>query len=131
MYLETGLIILGIAMLLLVLFCIPVLIKLWRITSDLTMTVQSLNERLPAILRNLEDISTNINHSTTMINREVQKYAVTAERFHTVMNQVVNVIEWVSPFALRSHFIRKTTRLIPVVKGVMTFLKVLTGGKRV
>ena len=130
MYLETGLTILGIAILLLVLFCIPVLLKLWRITSDLTMTVQSLNERLPAILKNLEDISTNINLSTTVINSEVQKYAATAERFHTVMNQVVNVIEWVSPFALRSHFIRKTTGLIPVVKGVMAFLKVLTGGQR-
>ncbi len=58
MYLEIGLIIFGIALLLLVLFCIPILLKLWRAASDVTVTLQALNERLPAILKNMEEIST-------------------------------------------------------------------------
>lgn len=131
MYLEIGLIIFGIALLLLVLFCIPILLKLWRAASDVTVTLQALNERLPAILKNMEEISANINHSTTAINGEVQKYTATAERFHVVMNEVVSGIEWVSPLALKSPVFRKMTELIPVVKGIRVFLNVLTGRQRV
>ncbi len=79
----------------------------------------------------MEEISNNINNSTTAINSEVQKYAVTAERFHGVMNQVVGGMELLSPLALRSHFFRKTTELIPVIKGVRVFLNVLTGKQKV
>jgi len=131
MYLEIGLIIFGIALLLLVLFCIPILLKLWRAASDVTVTLQALNERLPAILKNMEEISANINDSTTAINGEVQKYTATAARFHVVMNEVVSGIELISPLALRSPLFRKMTELIPVVKGVRVFLNVLTGKQRV
>lgn len=131
MYLEIGLIIFGVALLLLVLFCIPILLKLWRAASDVTVTLQALNERLPAILKNMEEISSSINNSTTAINGEVQKYAVTAQRFHVVMNEVVGGIELISPFALQSRLFRKMTELIPVVKGVRVFLNVLAGKQRV
>jgi uncharacterized protein YoxC len=131
MYLEIGLIIFGIALLLLVLFCIPILLKLWRAASDVTVTLQTLNERLPAILKNMEEISTNINDSTTAINGEVQKYTATAERFHTVMSDVVSGIELISPLALKSPLFRKIAELIPVVKGVRVFFNVLTGKQKV
>jgi len=131
MYLEIGLIIFGIALLLLVLFCIPILLKLWRAASDVTVTLQTLNERLPAILKNMEEISTNINDSTTAINDEVQKYTATAARFQAVMDEVVSGIELISPLALKFPLFRKMAELIPVVKGVRVFLNVLTGKQRV
>jgi len=131
MYLEIGLIILAIALLLLVLFCIPVLLKLQRVTSELTVTVQTLNERLPTILKNMEEISTNINHSTTAINGEVQRFAFIAQRLHTVVNEVVGGIEAVSPLALKHQFFRKAAWIIPVIKGGSVFLTVLNGKQRV
>jgi len=131
MYLEIGLIFFGAALLLLVLFCIPILLKLWRAASDVTLTLQALNERLPGILKNMEEIATNINQSTTAINSEVQRYSATAQRFHAVMNEVVTGIELISPIALRSPLFRKMTELIPVVKGVRVFLNVLTGKQQV
>lgn len=131
MDMEIGLIILGIALLLLVLFCIPILLKLWRAVSDVTVTLQALNERLPAILKNMEEISTNINHSTTAINGEVQKCVATAQRVHTVVREVVSGIELISPFALRSSLFRKMRWLIPIAKGVGVFVNVLTGKQRV
>jgi uncharacterized protein YoxC len=117
MDLEIGLIILGVALLLLVAFCIPILLKLRRAASDVTLTLQALNERLPAILKNMEEISANINASTTAINSEVQKYSATAERFHVVMKEVVGGIEMISPMILRSHLFQKITALMPVIKG--------------
>jgi len=127
MNLELGLIIFGSALLLLVLFCIPILLKLWRAASDVTVTLQALNERLPVILKNLEEISTNINNSTTAINGEVQGYAATSDRFRTVMNDVVHGIELITPFAVKSPLFRKLTEVMALVKGVKAFLSVLTG----
>ncbi len=131
MYLEISLLIFGIALLLLVLFCIPILLKLWRAVNDVTVTLQVLNERLPAILKNMEEISTNINDSTTAINGEVQKCAATADRFHRVMSEVVSGIELISPRALNSPLFRKMTELMAVVKGIRVFVNVLTGKQRV
>jgi hypothetical protein len=131
MYLEIGLILFGIALLLLVLFCIPILLKLWRAASDITVTLQALNERLPAILKNMEEISTNINDSTTAINREVQKYSDTANRFHMVMTDVVGGMELIKPFVIQSPMYRKITNILAVTKGVRVFLSVLTGRQKV
>ncbi len=127
---ETGLILIGVALLLLVIFSIPILWKLWRAANDVTVTLQSLNERLPAILKNMEDISTNINASTTAINGQVEKYSATAERFHVVMNEVAGGIETISPLILRSPLFQKISALMPVVKGVSVFLDVLTGKQK-
>ena len=131
MYLEIGLIIFGVAALLLVIFCIPILLKLWRAASDLTITLQALNERLPAILKNMEEISTNINNSTTAINGEIQKYSATSGRLHAVMAEIVDYAEMISPLAIKSSVFQKIMQLLPVVKGVRVFLNVLTGKQRV
>jgi|SRR5512145_1120431 len=127
MYLEIGLMIFGIALLLLVLFCIPILLKLWRAASDVTISLQALNQRLPMILKNMEDISTNINNSTTAINEEVQKYKETSERFHNVMDHVVNGISILSPFAVKSPVLRIMTNGVAMLKGLRVFLNVLKG----
>jgi uncharacterized protein YoxC len=131
MYLEIGLIIFGLALLLLVLFSIPILLKLWRAASDVTVTLQTLNERLPAILKNMEEISTNINDSTTAINEQVQKYADMSQRVQLVMNEVVVGLETISPLILQSPFFRKMTNMIALVKGVRVFFDVLTGKQKV
>lgn len=128
---EISLLIFSVALLLLVLFCIPILLKLWRAVSDVTVTLQALNERLPAILKNMEEISTNINNSTTAINGEVQKCAATAQRVHAVIHEVVSGIELISPRALNSPLFRKMIELMAVVKGVRVFLNVLTGKQKV
>lgn len=130
MYMEIGLIIVGIALLVLVLFCIPVLMKLSRVASDVTITLRTLNERLPEILKNMEDISANINSSTTAINGEVQKYAATAGRFHLALNKMAGGLELISPLALKSSLFRKMIVMIPVIKGVRVFLDVWTGKQK-
>lgn len=131
MSLEIGLIMFGLALLLLVLFSIPILLKLWRAVSDVTVTLQVLNERLPAILKNMEEISTNVNNSTTAINEQVQKYADMSQRVQLVMNEVVSGLEMISPLVLQSPFFRKMTNLIALSKGVRVFFDVLTGKQKV
>ena len=43
-----------------------------------------------------------------------------------VMNEVVGGIEAVSPLALKYHAFRKATWIIPVIKGVSAFIRVLS-----
>ncbi|MDD4355777.1 MAG: DUF948 domain-containing protein [Smithellaceae bacterium] len=131
MYLEISLIIIGIAVLLLVLFCIPVLLKLRQAVNDINITLQTLNERLPLILKNMEEISTNINQSTTAINAQVQSYALTSSRINLMMNEAVSKIEMVAPLALQSSLVRKISAFIPVLKGASAFFRVLSGKEEV
>jgi len=128
---ETGLIVIGVALLLLVVLSIPILLKLWRAANDVTVTLQALNERLPAILKNMEEISANINQSTTAINQSVQDYAVTVRRLHEVMGTVANGLGIFSPLALRMPLFRTVASVIPLVKGISVFLNVLTGKQKV
>lgn len=127
MYLEIGLIFFGAALALLILFCVPLLLKLWRAANDVTITLRVLNERLPVILKNMEEISANINQSTTSINDQVQKYTETSERVRTVMDQLASGMEWVSPLAMRSPAFQKITEAIALAKGARAFLNVLRG----
>jgi len=130
MYMEVGLLILSIALLSLVIFTLPILWKIWRAVNDVTVTLDALNQHLPGILKNLEEITANINNSTTAVNEEIQKYSVTAGRFHKAMDNFVNAIDFVSPFAVRSPIFQKVTQAIAVVKGVRVFLNVLWGKER-
>jgi uncharacterized protein YoxC len=131
MYVEIGLTIFGVALFLLVLFTLPILWKTWRAVNDITITLEALNQRLPGILKNMEEISANINNSTSAVNDKIQKYSATAERLHNVLADFVYGIELISPSAIRSPFYKKITEVIAVAKGVRVFLNVILGKERV
>lgn len=131
MYLEIGFILFALVLLLLVLFTIPILLKLWRAVSDVTVTLQALNERLPVILKNMEEISNNVNQATSAINEQVQKYKETSERIQLVMSDLAGGMEMIYPLVLQSAFFRKMTNFVAAAKGVKVFWEVLTDKKKV
>lgn len=125
MYLEICLIILGIAILLLVVFCIPILNGLWRTTKDVAVTLETLNASLPTILKNLEEITTNINSSTTTVNREVQSISETIDRFHLIMKGAVDSVQNIAPIVIKSPAFRTIKNTIAIAKGISAFLNVI------
>ncbi|HOC58434.1 MAG: DUF948 domain-containing protein [Syntrophaceae bacterium] len=131
MYLEIGFILFALVLLLLVLFTIPILLKLWRAVSDVTVTLQALNERLPVILKNMEEISNNVNQATSAINEQVQKYKETSERIQLVMSDLAGGMEMIYPLVLQSAFFRKMTNFVAAAKGVKVFWEVFTDKKKV
>jgi uncharacterized protein YoxC len=122
MYLEIVLIILGIAFLLLVIFCIPILLQIWRTAKDITITLETLNKSLPLLLKNLEDITTNINNSTTVVNREIQSFSMTADRIHSVVSDIVDDMESITPLAIKSPLFQKLKNAVAIVKGIRVFI---------
>jgi uncharacterized protein YoxC len=125
MNLEICLIILGIAFLLLVLFCIPVLTQLWRTTKNVAVTLETLNQSLPSILKNLEEITANINSSTTAVNREVQNISGTIGRFYLIIKDVVDDIQDISSLAIKSPVFQSVKNVVAVAKGIRAFLDVI------
>jgi uncharacterized protein YoxC len=124
MYLEIVLVILGIAFLLLVVFCIPVLVQLSRTARDITITLETLNKSLPLLLKNMEDITTNINNSTAVINREIENFSRTADRIHFVISDIVDDIQSITPLAIKSSLFQKLKNVIAIVKGIRVFADV-------
>lgn len=125
MYLEVFSMISGIAIILLLIFCIPVLIQIWRTTRDVAVTLETLNKSLPTILKNLEDVTMNINNSTTAVNREVQNFSGTLGRFQLVINTIVDEIQYITPIALKSPAFQSIKNAVAVAKGIHVFLDVL------
>ena len=131
MYLEIFLIVSAIAIILLLIFCIPVLIQIWRTTRDVAVTLETINRDLPTILKNLEDITANISSSIAAVNREVQNFSGTIGRFQLVIKGIVDDIQHITPLAMNSPLVQTIKNVVAVVKGIRVFLEVLLAKEQI
>ncbi|MEI6609386.1 MAG: DUF948 domain-containing protein [Deltaproteobacteria bacterium] len=122
MNLEIVLIIFGIAFLLLVIFCIPILVQVRQTAKDITITLEILNKSLPLLLKNLEDITTNINNSSSVVNREIQSFSRTADRIHLVVSDIVDDVQSITPSAIKSPLFQKLKNVVAIIKGIRVFV---------
>ena len=131
MYLEIALVILVIILILLVIFCIPILLQIWRTSKDLAMTLQTLNQSLPTILKNMEEITTNINSSTAALNRRIQNFSNTAGRAQLIISDIIDNIQCFAPIAMKLPILQTIRNVVAVVKGIRVFIDVLLNKERV
>jgi uncharacterized protein YoxC len=122
MHLEIGLIILGTAIVLLIIFCIPILLQIWQTSKHLTITLEALNKSLPLLLKNMEDITTNINNSTTIVDRGIQGFSRTADRVHLIVSDIVDDVQSITPSAIKSPLFLKLKNAVAMVKGIRVFV---------
>lgn len=131
MYLEIALKILVSVLILLVIFCIPILLQMWRISKDIAMILKTLNQSFPAILKNLEEITTNINSSTAVINRKIQNFNNASNRSHALVDDIINNIQYLAPIALKLPIFRIIGNVVAIAKGVRVFMDVLFNKEKV
>jgi uncharacterized protein YoxC len=129
--LEIGLIILVIILILLIIFCIPILLQIWRVSKDLTITLQTMNQSLPVILKNMEEITANVNNSTSVINKKIQNSSDTINRSGLIMNDVIDNIQYFAPLAMRLPVFSSFKNIIAIVKGISVFIDVLLKKQKV
>ena len=115
----------------LVIFCIPVLIQIWRTSKDLTMTLQTLNQSLPAILKNMEEIIINVNSSTAILNRGIQNFSNTADRSQLIISDIIDNIQCFAPIAMKLPIFQTIKKVAAVIKGIRVFIDVLLNKERV
>jgi len=131
MYLEIGLVILGIILILLVFSYIFILLKILRTSEDITITLQTLNQSLPTILKNLEEITTNINNSTAAVNRRIQNFSNTADRSRLMISDIIDNIQCIAPIAMKLPIFQTIKKVAAVIKGIRVFIDVLLNKERV
>jgi uncharacterized protein YoxC len=129
--LEIGLIILVIILILLIIFCIPILLQIWRVSKDLTITLQAMNQSLPVILKNMEEITANVNNSTSLINKRIQNSSDTTNRSRLIINDVIDNIQYFAPLAMRLPVFSSFKNIIAIVKGISVFMDVLLKKQKV
>jgi uncharacterized protein YoxC len=131
MYLEIGLVILGIILILLVISYIFILLKILRTSKDITITLQTLNQSLPMILKNLEEITTNINNSTAAINRRIQNFSNTADQSQLIISDIIDNIQFFAPIAMKLPIFQTIRNVAAVIKGIRVFIDVLLNKEKV
>lgn len=125
MYLEIALFVLVIILIVMVIFCIPILLQIWRVSKEVSVTLQTFNQSLPFILKNVEDITTHVNSSTDVIDKKIQHFASSSNKSGLLLNEILNNIQYLAPIALKLPIFRIIRNMVAVAKGMRVFAEVL------
>ncbi len=125
MNLEIVLLILVGILILLVVCSIPVLFQIWRVSKDMSVTLQSLNQSMPLILKNLEEITANINDSSALINTKIQNFANMSKASSLLLSDVLNNLQYWAPLAKKLPVFRVVRNIFAVARGLHVFTEVL------
>lgn len=128
MYLEISFVVFSVVFLLLVLISIPFFIQIWRTAKNISITLNMLNESLPGILKNLEEITTNINRATRIVNTQMESLSLCSARLQASLGFLLDLDS-----ALRSTislpFMKSLRTANAFLKGVKVFLDVLRSSR--
>ena len=119
--LEIILTILGVVLLVFAGLSIPFLLQIWRTAKSMATTLQVLNQNLPAIMKNLEEITTSINLTTTTVHRQVEDFSVIVGKIQGTLGLVAGMEE-ILRRNVRLNIVQKMRTTLAVVKGVRVFL---------
>ncbi|MHB8769852.1 MAG: DUF948 domain-containing protein [Syntrophales bacterium] len=114
----------SVAVLLIAVASIPVLLQLRLTARNLAQTLQTLNQTLPAILKNLEEITTHVNRTAAIVDREVEDFSATLRKLQGTLGLIVGVEEIVRR-NLNLAFVRKLRMSAAVARGARVFLEQL------
>ena len=123
MFLEISVAVLSIVFLLIAGLSVPFLLQIWRTAKGITTTLHMLNESLPGILKNLEEITTNINKATHTVNEQIEGLSLVAGRIQGLMSIVLDV-ENILRAGVRLPVFKTLRNALAVATGVKAFMKV-------
>ena len=95
----------------------------------MTNTLHMLNESLPGILKNLEEITTNINRATHTVNEQIEGFSLVARRIQGLLG-IVSDIENILHVGARLPILRSVRNAFAVLTGAKVFLKVFLSSRR-
>ena len=124
MFLEIGIFILSIAFLLLALFSIPSLLQLRKTAEAIADTLKTLNQNLPAILRNLEEMTTQLNQTTLTVHRQIDGFSYHMKRLQHTLGFFADMVQILQGTIIKFPFLNTFTNLTAVIKGFRVFLHV-------
>ena len=121
MNLEIAVSVLVVILVLVLIGCIPLLVQLWRILKDTKVALETLNQSLPAIMKNIEETTANANSSTATLNQKIQSISSTLERSQFLIGNIMGI----APVLMRLNLFQRIKTFMSVAKGISVFMKVL------
>ena len=112
---------LSVAFLLIAVFSMPFFLQLWRTAKSMSLTLQLLNQNLPGILRNVEEITANANRTTMIVARDVEELSLTIRKLQGTLGLLVGIEEIVRR-NLNLAIVHKVKTSMAVAKGIRVFL---------
>lgn len=128
MYLEISVVILSVVFLLIAALSIPLLIQIWRTAKSITATLNLLNQSLPGILKNLDEITANINKATYAANNQIESISLVVKRVQGVLELFLD-FEQIVRESLRLPFFKTIKTVTAALKGVRVFLDVFRSSR--
>ena len=128
MYLEISVVILSVVFLLIAALSIPLLIQIWRTAKSITATLNLLNQSLPGILKNLDEITANINKATYAANNQIESISLVVKRVQGVLELFLD-FEQIVRESLRLPFFKTIKTATAALKGVRVFLDVFRSSR--
>jgi uncharacterized protein YoxC len=128
MYLEISLVVMSFVFLLIAALSIPFLIQIWRTAKSITITLHMLNQSLPGILKNLEEITTSINRASYTVNNQIEGLTHVVGRIRGTVEIFLD-LEQELRAGLFSPFFRTMKTVSAVLKGTRVFLDVFRSSR--
>lgn len=117
----TVLILLGVVLLLFVGFAIPCILQIRRTAKDMTLTLRIINENLPVIMKNLEEITTRVNQTTNTVQGQFEDLSLMIKKVKGVLFLLVGLEEIIRR-KVHLPFVPTLRTFLAVSKGVRVFL---------
>ena len=121
--LDINVAVLSIVFLLIAVLCISSLKEFWRTAKSITATLHMLNESLPGTLRNLEEITTNINMATLTVKNHIEDLTPAVRGIQRILEMFLE-LEHIVGVGIRHPFFKTVNTITAVVKGGRAFLDV-------
>lgn len=126
---DTVLIFLGVVLLLFVGISIPCILQIRRTVKEMDRTLRTINENLPVIMKNLEEVIIAVSRTTALVHRQFEDLSLVTKKMKGLLILLVGLEEIIRrkvylPYApaLKTGF--------AVSKGVRAFLSHLLGERR-
>jgi uncharacterized protein YoxC len=126
---DTVLTLAGVVFLLAVGFAIPCIVQIRRTARDMTLTLRTINENLPVIMKHLEEITARVNRTTVTVQGQFADLSQMIKKLNGVLFLLVGLEEIVRR-KVRLPFVPTLGTLLAVSKGVRVFLSHLLSERR-
>ncbi|NOX37816.1 MAG: DUF948 domain-containing protein [Calditrichaeota bacterium] len=121
---EISLLIVSIGFVILVAFLVPTIVQLRRTAKRVEVISDSLNHHLPAILTNLDEITTNLTSILTSGRRQVMMLEEAAQEVKGMVDDIVQLEKDIKR-RIEDPFVETFTTLAAVARAIRAFLDVL------
>jgi len=128
MYLEIALVALSLAILGVVIMFIPFVVQFNRFIRGLSTALDEINRELPRILKNIDEISTNLRNSSFLLHRRIEALDAGLVKIQSLLGLFMDLAAIARPF-LKLPALRFFVTARAVLKGVRVFSTVLRGKK--